>query len=597
MMDGPGGDERALSYAPWTLDESVKADPALAERVEERLRDLRAAGHRIGRDCYVAPDTVVGDARLVLGDHSYLAAQTHVTGEVAIGQDCSVNLRAIVRGRVKIGDGTRIGSQVSILGFNHSTSPDLPIRDQPLTSRGISIGRDVWIGNGAVVLDGVAVGAHAVIGAGAVVAHDVPAWAVAVGNPARVVRDRRGATREDSPARDPRSGARNRAGDRLACALGDLGESARDQVGRLLAACWRSDAVVDAVAGVPDWRPCAGWFAASPAAGAAIDTRAQCDAIELAMLLAGEPPSPMSGTTQAKRLQGLQRTGDGLVAEIGPGTDSYAGAGLADGILSYTTLATAYALDLLGARLPRVVGADPVGGGAGRVVGWLDALPWATDTWGAGHLTDGLGTALLFGSPTGGRGSEEALIGWLVTHADPRTGMWGTEGAGPGAQGMRGVVNGCYRTIRGTFAARGLPLPYPERLIDALLEHARDPRWFGEGRLDACNVLDTANLLWLAGFQTEHRRDEVRSLAEGLLTRVLPQWRGRDANEAPGFPFALTPDAPVTLQGTEMWLAIIWHLADLCGRAGSLGFAPRGVHRPPPHWQEVWSSRLRERSR
>lgn len=54
----------------------------------------------------------------------------------------------------------------------------------------VTIGHDVWIGHGAIVLPGRHVGTGAVIGAGSVVTKDIPAYAIAVGNPARVIRRR-----------------------------------------------------------------------------------------------------------------------------------------------------------------------------------------------------------------------------------------------------------------------------------------------------------------------------------------------------------------------------------------------------------------------
>ncbi len=68
--------------------------------------------------------------------------------------------------------------------------PSRPVREQGIVARGIRIGDGAWIGAGAIVLDGVTVGEGAVVGAGAVVTRDIPPYAVAVGVPARVVRQR-----------------------------------------------------------------------------------------------------------------------------------------------------------------------------------------------------------------------------------------------------------------------------------------------------------------------------------------------------------------------------------------------------------------------
>ena len=67
------------------------------------------------------------------------------------------------------------------------------MRKQGVCSKGIHIGDDVWIGANISVVDGVTVGRGAVIGAGSVVKKNIPEYAVAIGNPARVVKMRRAA--------------------------------------------------------------------------------------------------------------------------------------------------------------------------------------------------------------------------------------------------------------------------------------------------------------------------------------------------------------------------------------------------------------------
>jgi maltose O-acetyltransferase len=86
---------------------------------------------------------------------------------------------------VSIGDKTQIGPAVQILAADHPRDPAERTAGLEF-GRPIRIGRNVWIGGGAIILPGVTIGDDALIGAGSVVTRDVPAGAVAVGNPARV---------------------------------------------------------------------------------------------------------------------------------------------------------------------------------------------------------------------------------------------------------------------------------------------------------------------------------------------------------------------------------------------------------------------------
>jgi len=215
---------------------------------------------------------------------------------------------------------------------------------------------------------------------------------------------------------------------------------------------------------------------------------------------------------------------------------------------------------------------------AADVVAFCERLPWDTDAWNAGHWIDALGTAMHWNRDLVQPGAREALLGWLLTNASPETGMWGSATV---EQGLLLPVNGFYRATRGTFAQFGMPLPYPERVIDTVLRHAQDPRFFSPGRHNACNVLDVAHPLWLTR-STGYRTAEVTELARRLLDLALTQW-------IPGQGFGFheqssvgAPESVPGLQGTEMWLAIVWYLADLAGVAVHLGYRPRGIHNPYP---------------
>lgn len=90
------------------------------------------------------------------------------------------------QGGIYIGDGALIGHNVVIATLNHGMSPE---ERHDLFPAPVHIGKNAWIGAGAVIVPGVTIGDNAVIGAGSVVTKDIPANAVAVGSPARVVRE------------------------------------------------------------------------------------------------------------------------------------------------------------------------------------------------------------------------------------------------------------------------------------------------------------------------------------------------------------------------------------------------------------------------
>jgi acetyltransferase-like isoleucine patch superfamily enzyme len=113
---------------------------------------------------------------------------SHPTAE--IGRDVYVGVYGCL-GAVTLEDDVLLGSHVSIVngGGRHGFDRlDLPIREQPGTWPRVTIGRDTWIGDRSIVLADV--GRHCVIGAGSVVTRVIHDYAIAVGNPAQVIRSR-----------------------------------------------------------------------------------------------------------------------------------------------------------------------------------------------------------------------------------------------------------------------------------------------------------------------------------------------------------------------------------------------------------------------
>jgi acetyltransferase-like isoleucine patch superfamily enzyme len=113
-------------------------------------------------------------AKLTVGEGSYVNRYTIITAteQVVIGRRCL------------------IGPHCYITDSDHGTRPGERVAVQPLRTQPVTIGNDVWLGAGVVVLKGVTIGDGAVIGAGAIVTADVPPNTIAAGVPARVIKPR-----------------------------------------------------------------------------------------------------------------------------------------------------------------------------------------------------------------------------------------------------------------------------------------------------------------------------------------------------------------------------------------------------------------------
>lgn len=107
---------------------------------------------------------------------------------IRLGRDVFINMGCKFQdqGGITIGDGSLIGHNVLIATLNHDMDPDKRADMKPAP---VTIGEKVWVGANATILPGVTIGDGAIIAAASVVTRDVPANALAVGSPAKVVRD------------------------------------------------------------------------------------------------------------------------------------------------------------------------------------------------------------------------------------------------------------------------------------------------------------------------------------------------------------------------------------------------------------------------
>ncbi|MFD7812152.1 sugar O-acetyltransferase [Streptomyces sp. NPDC059785] len=168
----------------------IADDPEIAGRQQHAVRLATRYQAAYAEDTDAARP-VLAELLGSLGEEAHVRPPLYVDygSNITIGARTFVNynLTALDVAAITIGEDCQIGPNVQLLTPTHPLEPG-PRRDKLEAARPITIGDNVWLGGGAVVLPGVTIGDNSVIGAGAVVTKDVPADVVAVGNPARVVR-------------------------------------------------------------------------------------------------------------------------------------------------------------------------------------------------------------------------------------------------------------------------------------------------------------------------------------------------------------------------------------------------------------------------
>jgi acetyltransferase-like isoleucine patch superfamily enzyme len=190
----------AWPYAPY------KARVALAHRYVQGYiaPSAQISGRRIkrGRHTFIGDGVVIyqrqDGGQIELGDFVELHRDTIIEcgrgGSLTIGERTGIQPRCQLSAYVEqiiIGCRCQIAPQCAFYPYDHGTAAGQPIHNQPLTSRGpIVLEDDVWLGYGVVVLSGVTIGAGTVVGAGSVVTRNLPAGVIAVGVPARIIRER-----------------------------------------------------------------------------------------------------------------------------------------------------------------------------------------------------------------------------------------------------------------------------------------------------------------------------------------------------------------------------------------------------------------------
>ena len=167
-------DEESMREQMLCLEQLYRYNQTRPSEGEKRAQMLKEMFAQIGDGCYIEPPLHAnwGGRHVHFGKNIY----------------ANFNLTLVDDTHIYVGDFTMFGPNVTVATAGHPILPELRERGYQYNAS-VRIGKNCWIGAGAIILPGITIGDNVVIGAGSVVTKDIPSNVVAVGNPCRILRE------------------------------------------------------------------------------------------------------------------------------------------------------------------------------------------------------------------------------------------------------------------------------------------------------------------------------------------------------------------------------------------------------------------------
>lgn len=168
------GDEEIMKEQLLCLEKLYDYNHTRPSEQDKRAEMLKEMFAEIGEGCYIEPPF-----------HANWAGKFIHFGKNIYA---NFNLTMVDDTHIYVGDYTMFGPNVTVATAGHPILPELREKAYQYNAS-VKIGRNCWIGAGAIILPGITIGDNVVVGAGSVVTKDLPSNVVAVGNPCKVLRE------------------------------------------------------------------------------------------------------------------------------------------------------------------------------------------------------------------------------------------------------------------------------------------------------------------------------------------------------------------------------------------------------------------------